>query len=256
MANVKPDVRILTDLEDISRTAADLFAETAREAVEARGHFLVALSGGNTPVALYRLLAQEPYRDQVNWDRTIVFWGDERCVPPEAAGNSYFQTKEVLLDRVPIPGKNVHRVRSEMNSTDSAADYARVLREAAHDYGADPGHEWPRFDLVLLGMGDDAHTASLFPGSPADISTPTVAVSAEYQDRPAQRVSLTPIVFNAARKVVFLVSGESKAEALAKVLLGDYHPENLPAQRIRPEDGELIWLVDQAAAIGIAGSEE
>ncbi len=113
---------------------------------------------------------------------------------------------------------------------------------------ASPPLSWPRFDLVLLGMGEDGHTASLFPGSGVDISTPTLAVTAQYQDRPANRVTLTPLVFNSARRVAFLVSGESKADTLAKVLYGDYHPEGLPAQRIHPSDGELIWLVDRDAA--------
>ncbi len=239
---MKANIQILKDLNEISTRAAELFVESASEAISQRGRFLVALSGGSTPNGLFRLLVAAPHRDQVNWSKTHIFWGDERCVPPDDPGSSYGQTKQVLLDKIPIPTENVHRVRSELEPDEAAMEYARLLKDFSL-----PPLDWPRFDLVFLGMGDDAHTASLFPGSPAEVSTPTLTVTAQYQGRPAQRITLTPPVFNAARRIVFLVSGESKAEPLAKVLFGDYHPENLPAQRIQPTDGEVIWLVDEVA---------
>lgn len=240
-------VRILKDLDELSRIAADLFVETASEAVAERGRFLTAFSGGNTPMGLYRLLATGPYREQIDWSRTHVFWGDERCVPPDDPGNCYGQARTALLDHVSIPKENIHRVQSTLEPGAAAADYARVLSRFAPAVDPGPSPGWPRFDLVLLGMGDDAHTASLFPGSPVDVSTPTMAVTAHYQDRPANRVTLTPLVINAARRILFLVSGASKAEPLVNVLFGDYHPGNLPAQRIDPTDGQAIWLVDAAA---------
>jgi 6-phosphogluconolactonase len=236
---MNPEVQIFDDLTSLSKVAAEIFVENARQAIEARGRFLVVLSGGNTPMSLYRLLVHQP----VDWTHVHIFWGDERCVPVDDPGNSCGQARDALLRHVPIPQANVHRVRSELGPVSAAKEYELELQRFA-----DPPLDWPRFDLVLLGMGDDGHTASLFPGSPVDVTEPVVAVTAHYQDRPANRVSLTPPVFNSARHIIFLVSGQSKSETLASVLKGGYHPLQLPAQRIQPTDGEVTWLVDAAAA--------
>ncbi len=243
MAGIKPDVRIFENLEVLSQAAASLFIESSARAILERGRFLVTLCGGNTPLKLYELLAQSPYQEQVDWPHVHIFWGDERCVPVEDLQNSYRQAHEVWLGHVPIPPENIHRVQSDLEPADASIAYALTLK----GYASAPLH-WPRFDLVLLGMGGDGHTASLFPGSEVNPSTPTLAVTEKYQERPANRVTLSPLVFNAARRVLFLVSGESKSETLANVLYGEYHPELLPVQRIRPTDGEIVWLVDQAAA--------
>jgi 6-phosphogluconolactonase len=240
---MKPDVRIFENLESLSEAAAVLFIESSARAVMERGRFLVAFSGGGTPLKLYGLLARSPYHEQVDWPHAHMFWGDERCVPPEDLENSYRQAHDVLLGHVPIPAENIHRIESDLEPDTAAINYALILKQFAS-----APLDWPRFDLVLLGMGDDGHTASLFPSPEVDPSTPTLAVTAQYQDRPANRVTLTPRVFNAARRIVFLVSGQSKSETLANVLYGEYHPEQLPAQRIRPTDGELIWMVDRPAA--------
>jgi 6-phosphogluconolactonase len=243
MANAKPDVRIFENLELLSQAAAEFFIETCAQAITERGRFLVALSGGNTPTELFKLLAQSPYREQIDWTRVHVFWGDERCVPIEDLENNFRQANDVLLKHVAIPLKNIHRIKSELEPAGAAEEYAFTLKQFAS-----ASVDWPRFDLVLLGMGEDGHTASLFPGSEVNVSTPTTAVTAKYQDRPANRVTLTPLVFNSARRIIFLVSGASKSQTLANVLYGEYHPEQLPAQRIRPTDGKLIWMVDQLAA--------
>jgi 6-phosphogluconolactonase len=240
---MKPDVRIFPDLESLSEAAAVLFIEASARAITDRQRFLVALCGGSTPLRLYQLLGESPYHEQVDWPHVHVFWGDERCVPAEDLENSYRRAHDVLLGHVPIPVENIHRVQSELEPEMAAINYALTLKLFAA-----PSLDWPRFDLVLLGMGDDGHTASLFPGSEPKVFTPTLAVTAQYQGRPADRVTLTPPVFNSAQRIIFLVSGESKSAALANVLYGDYHPEQLPAQRIRPTDGEVIWLLDQAAA--------
>jgi len=232
---MNPNIQIFKDLPALSQAAAQLFIDHANQAIAARGQFLVALSGGGTPTATYRLLVDAP----IDWSRVHVFWGDERCVPVSDPGNSYAQARDVLLAHVPIPAENIHRVESELEPVAAARAYAATLRGF--------GSPWPRFDLILLGMGDDGHTASLFPGSPVDEAEPVIAVTAHYQDRPANRVSLTPRVINDARQVVFLVSGQSKSETLASVLNGDYHPDVLPAQRIQPSVGILTWLVDEAA---------
>ena len=243
MANLKPDVRIFENLDLLSHAAAELFIETCAQAITERGRFLVALSGGNTPTELFKLLAQSPYREQTDWTRAHVFWGDERCVPIEDLENSYRQAKDVLLKHVAIPVENIHRFESDLEPAEAAKDYARVLKQFAS-----PPLDWPRFDLVLLGMGEDGHTASLFPGSDVNVSSPTLAVTAQYQNRPANRITLTPLVFNSARRIIFLVNGASKSQTLTNVLYGEYLPEKLPAQRIRPTDGEVIWMVDQLAA--------
>ena len=241
---MNPTLRIFKDSESLSRAAAEIMIEAARQAIAKRGRFLVALSGGNTPMSLYRLLAQEPTRSQMDWSHIHVFWGDERCVPPDDPENSYGQAKQVFLDQVHIPAENVHRVAADLEPAAATQDYACILSGFAEG-----GQPFPRFDFALMGMGEDGHTASLFPGSPVIETEPVIAVTAHYQDRPANRVTLTPLVFNAARLVVFLVTGGDKAEILPQVLNGPSLPEQYPAQRIRPSDGQLIWLVDEAAAI-------
>ncbi len=243
MASLSPDVRIFNDLDALSQAAAELFVQTAAEAVQERGRFLVALSGGTTPVGLYELLGSPSYRSRVNWAKLQAFWGDERCVPVEDLENSYRQVHDILLGTVPIPPVNIHRVKTDLGSEAAASDYASILKEFAS-----PPLDWPRFDLVLLGMGTDGHTASLFPGSVVPSGVATLAVTGHYEDRPSERVTLTPAVFNSSRMILFLLSGAGKAEALKRVLYGDADPDQWPAQRIKPVDGALIWMVDRAAA--------
>jgi 6-phosphogluconolactonase len=239
---VNPEIRIFKDLEKLSRAAASVFVEQAAQSIAARGQFLVALNGGSTPTRLFEMLATN-FRERVDWTNVHVFWGDERCVPPDDAGSSYGQAREVLLRHVPIPEKNIHRVKGEGGPDAASKDYSLILKQ----FASTP-FEWPRFDLVYLGMGEDGHTASLFPGSPIDVSEPTLPVTAHYQDRPANRVTITPVVFNSARRIAFMATGEKKAQTLAEVLSGRYNPELYPAQRIDPKDGTLLWLVDEAAA--------
>jgi 6-phosphogluconolactonase len=238
-----PNIRIFSDPSSLSRAAAELFVEAARQAVSERGRFLVALSGGGTPAGLYRLLADDPYRNRVDWSKTCVFWGDERCVPPDDPGSNYRQAHDILLARVHIPAGNVLRIKGELAPQTASDDYAQTLKAYA-----EPGREWPHFDLILLGLGEDGHTASLFPGSPVEAGSPALAVTAEYQGRPADRVTLTPVVFNDARQILFLVTGANKAVTLTRVLSDLRILEKLPAQRIRPTDGQVTWLVDEAAA--------
>jgi len=239
---MKPEIRIFKNLEELSRAAANLFVEQAAHSITERDRFLVALNGGNTPTRLFQLLATDE-RERVDWSKVHVFWGDERCVPPDDEGSSYGQAQEIFLNRVLIPEANIHRIKGELEPIEASKDYIVTLKQfASHPF------EWPRFDLVHLGMGEDGHTASLFPGSPMDVSEPAIPVIAQYQDRPANRVTLTPVLFNSARLVVFMATGDKKAHILAEVLKGRYNPELYPAQRIQPIDGRLIWLVDVEAA--------
>ena len=239
---MKPDIRIFKDLEKLSRHAAGLFVDQSAQAIQERGRFLVALNGGNTPARLFQLLASD-YKDKVDWSHVHVFWGDERCVPPDDSGSCFGQARDLLLRHVPIPDSNLHRVKGELEPAEASQDYALTLRGFAS-----PPFDFPRFDLVYLGMGEDGHTASLFPGSPVEAAEPTRPVTAKYQDRPANRVTLTQLVFNQARLIAFMATGEKKAGTLAEVLSDSYNPALLPAQRIDPQDGQLIWLVDEAAA--------
>jgi 6-phosphogluconolactonase len=238
-----PKLRIFPDIFSLSRAAAELFVEAAQQAVRERGRFLAALSGGGTPSGLYRLLAEAPYRNRVDWVKTHLFWGDERCVPPDDPGSNYGQARETLLASVPIPAENIQRIKGELDPQAASYDYAQTLKSYA-----EPGRNWPRFDLVLLGMGEDGHTASLFPGSPVETSSPTLAVTAQYQGRPANRVTMTPLVLNDAWNIMFMVTGANKAVTLTRVLSDLKVLGELPAQRIQPTAGQLTWLVDEAAA--------
>jgi len=239
---MKPEIRIFRNVEKLSRAAAEVFIERAAQSTAERDRFLVALNGGSTPNRLFQLLATN-FRDKVEWSKVHVFWGDERCVPPDDPGSSYGQAQGLLLSHVSIPESNVHRIKGELGPEAAAKEYALTLQQ----FAASP-LEWPRFDLVYLGMGEDGHTASLFPGSPIDVSTPTMPVTAQYQDRPANRVTLTPVVLNSAHNVVFMATGEKKALTLAQVLSDRYNPELYPAQRIEPKAGRLVWLMDSEAA--------
>jgi 6-phosphogluconolactonase len=239
---MKPEIRIFKNLDELSHNAARMFARQAEQASRERGRFLVALNGGSTPTRLFQLLASD-YRDQVDWTKTHVFWGDERIVSTNNPENSYAQARDLFLRHVPIPEANVHPVNTELDPADAAKDYAQTLTKLA-----EPPLEPIRFDLIYLGMGEDGHTASLFPGSPVEVRETVIPVTADYQGRPAQRVTLTPIVINYARLVAFMATGEKKAATLAQVLSVRYNPELYPAQRVDLKDGKIIWLVDEDAA--------
>jgi 6-phosphogluconolactonase len=238
-------VIVVPDAETLAQEAAGRFSEEARAAVESRGRFSVALSGGSTPEGTYRLLGREPYRDRVPWDRVHLFWGDERCVPPDDPGSNYHMADQTLIAHVPIPAENVHRMPGELAPEAAARAYRRELE----DFFCGP---LPRLDLVLLGLGSDGHTASLFPGAESleALSDTVLAVEADYEGRPARRVTLTLPAINAARQVLFLVSGESKAEIVARVL--GTRTGDLPAERVCPIAGELVWLLDEPAAGALA----
>lgn len=217
------------EIESLSKA----FIEIAQNSIRERGRFLVSLSGGSTPMKLYKKLADE----KIDWTRVHFFWGDERCVPINDDGNSFGQTKKILFDK--IGATNIHRVNTDLPPASAATHYAKAL-----NFFADAPLDFPRFDLVLLGLGEDGHTASLFPNSPVDVEESVIPVTANYQDRPANRVTLTPKVFNEAKEIWFLVTGKNKAEILNKVINGERNLEIYPAQRIQPKNGNLIWWVD------------
>ena len=237
---------VLPTVQALAEDAAQRFARAASDAVQSHGEFVVALSGGVTPRRLYERLAAPPYLSSVPWSRVQVLWGDERCVPPDHAASNYRMAREALLDHVPIPAENVHRIHGEDAPVAAAKAYERTLRTVLR--GAP-------IDLVLLGLGDDGHTASLFPGPPAsEVADGEPWVAARYHAAGALwRVTLTPVVINAAAEVLFLVSGEAKATIVRRVLEGPQQPQELPAQLIAPVDGRILWLLDAAAARDLGG---
>jgi len=248
MLSLTPDIRIVENVEKLSWEAAEEFVRQARKAVRTREAFTVALAGGSTPKALYALLAAESgtsFRARVPWERTHFFWGDERHVAPDHPDSNYRMANEAMLSRVPIPPKNVHRIRAENpDAGRAAAEYAEELRQ----FFQPAAGQFPRFDLILLGMGPDGHTASLFPGTAAVREQDALVAAPWVEKFRTYRITLTPPVLNNAACVIFLVSGEEKAETLWAVLDGEYQPERLPAQVVRPTHGRLLWLVDRAAA--------
>jgi len=241
---IRPQVRIVEDAAALAAAAAEGFVSAIREGVEARGNASVALSGGSTPRRLYSLLAGPEHRERVAWKDLHVFFGDERPVAPDDAESNYRMARETLLEKAPIPVGHVHRMKGEdPDLVRAASSYASELRR---HFDLAPG-DFPRFDLALLGLGPDGHTASLFPGTRA-LASNELAVANWVGKLDAVRLTLTAPVFNRAARVLFLVSGTDKAAVLPSVLRGDFEPQQLPAQLIRPESGNLLWLVDRAAA--------
>lgn len=232
-------VKIVPDNATLARTAAQEFHRLSEAAVQERGRFSVALSGGNTPRIVYSLLASE--HQQLPWDRIHIFFGDERHVPPDHPDSNFRMASESLLSNVPIPERNVHRIRAELEADAAANEYEQELREFFHLID----HDWPRFDLIFLGLGEDGHTASLFPGSKA-LTEASRRVMANWVEKfQAFRITLTFPVLNHAAEVLFMVSGAGKSQILSEVLRPGVR--KYPAQKVQPQNGQLLWLVDQDA---------
>lgn len=240
-------IQVAENPEELGRLAAEKFLHLAVDAVREQGLFTVALSGGSTPRKFYSLLSdfERPFRAQMPWDRIHFCWGDERHVPPDHPDSNYRMAREVLFSKVPVPPENIHRIKSEIAEVSEAADrYEETLRKLFR-LSAD---QLPRFDLILLGLGSDGHTASIFPGSEVIKEKHRLVVGSWVQQLKSSRITLTPPVLHKAETVVFLVSGLAKAPALHSVLEGDYQPERLPAQLIGSNKSDVLWLVDREAA--------
>lgn len=234
-------IRIFNDLDTLSLAAAEMFAELANQAIASRERFCVALSGGNTPRRLYEILANMPVREQIRWESAYVFWGDERCVPTDDPRSNARMAREILLDQVPVPANQIHPIQGDLSPALAAAQYETELRDFFDDRP-------PVFDLILLGLGENAHTASLFPRTPVLDEKKRWVKEVYVAKQDMSRVTLTAPFINQARDVIFLVSGADKALALQSVLEGAYQPHRLPAQLIRPNGAHPIWLVDKAAS--------
>jgi 6-phosphogluconolactonase len=235
-----PEIRILKTAAELFETAAAMFAAQAAEAVRTNGRFTVALSGGSTPKTLYALLATKP---GIPWDKVYFFWGDERHVPPDDPESNYRMVNEALLSKIQVPPENIFRIHAEeKDATAAAQQYEQVIKDFFH---LSPG-QLPRFDLIYLGTGPDGHTASLFPGTAALNETQRLVVANWVPKFNTDRLTFTYPVLNAAACVTFLASGPDKAPILHEIL--ENSAAGLPSQNVRPSNGKLIWLVDEAAA--------
>jgi 6-phosphogluconolactonase len=232
--------------EAVAEAAAALFTTEAIAAIKARGIARIAISGGSTPKRMFTILADpmKPYAAGTPWSDLELFWVDERCVPPDHADSNFKMTKAALLDHVPLPAARIHRMEGELDPAEAAARYESDIRNTFKLEGA----ETPIFDLILLGMGDDGHTASLFPHTAALHETALIVTPNHVPQKDTWRITLTKPVINHGREVAFLIEGAAKADILAKVLLGPYDPETTPSQLIRPASGKVSFLLDSAAA--------
>jgi len=230
---------------DLYERAALLFQKTIFQSVTKRGQALAVFSGGSTPSGLFQLLAKPPYVELIPWQFIHIFWADERCVPSDHPESNYGQAKKMLLDLVPVPGEHIHPIDGSLTPQVAAEQYQEtVLRFTAK------GQLIPRFDWVLLGMGNDGHTASIFPGQPFALTKEDLIrpVEANYENRPAMRVTMTELLLNQAREILFLLQGLSKAEIVQHILQGGTDTSLYPAQRIHPVAGKVTWLMDKEAA--------
>lgn len=231
---------------EVAKAAAQLFTQAAMNAASARGRARIAISGGTTPKAMFALLADpaQPFVQQVPWQKLDLYWVDERCVPPNHPDSNYRMTNEALLSKVPLAPERVHRMEGELDPAVAAARYESAIRNSFRLEGA----ETPTFDLILLGMGDDGHTASLFPHTEALNDLTDIVTANHVPQKDTWRITLTWPVINQGREVAFLIEGAAKAQVLHDVLLGPYQPDTYPSQIIRPASGKLAFLLDSAAA--------
>jgi 6-phosphogluconolactonase len=240
-----------SDPATLAQAAAEFLVRLGREATAGQGAFTLALSGGSTPRATFETLAREPLSDQLDWSRLTIFWSDERAVPPDDPESNYGMARRALLDRVPLPPGGAHRMPADRADLDVAAEeYEREIRREV-PAGADG---IPRFDLIMLGMGDDGHTASLFPQTAALDERERLVVANYVPKLGAHRLTFTPALINAAANVLFLVAGAEKAETLHAVLQGPHEPQRHPSQLVAPSQGTLYWYVDRAAASRLEGN--
>lgn len=241
-ASSPPIVRVLPDPQRLAEAAAEYLIESAHRAISTQGGFSLGLAGGSTPKMLYQLLSEEPYRGRVDWSAVEVFFGDERCVPPDHPDSNYRMAYESLLSRVGLGVDRIHQMKGEIDPEQAAREYDALLESR---FGAEG------LDLLLLGLGEDGHTASLFPGTPALHETTRRCVAQFVPNSttgPSWRLTLTAPFINRCREVLMLVAGAKKASVVDRVLTGPNDPDHLPVQRVAPESGRLIWMLDAAAA--------
>ena len=238
------ELHVFKEPDELSHAVAKWMADVIASTLKKSNRFTIALSGGSTPRLLHKILAADPYKEQIDWSKLHIFWGDERDVPFEDDRNNAKMAYDTLLNFVPVPPSQVHVMRTDIPAAESAQEYEKIL----HTYfdGAATS-----FDLVLLGMGDDGHTLSLFPGTAAVHEEKAWAIAYYLKAQDMSRITLTKTIVNRSARVAFMTTGTGKAHALKEVLKGDYNPDLYPSQEIKPVTGELHWFVDEAAASGL-----
>jgi 6-phosphogluconolactonase len=237
----KYNLHVFETTEAVNNAAAEFIIELANKSIVERGRFTISLSGGETPKKVYSLLSEPPFKDQVQWKRTFIFWGDERFVPFNDERNNGHQAKTILLDKIEIPLGNIHFVPVNSLPAEAAVEYEKEIKDF---FGEEP----TRFDLILLGLGENGHTASLFPGTKV-IDEHVEGIKEVYVEEERMfRITMTAPLINEAHNILFLVTGEEKATILERVLTGPYEPNIYPTQLIKPVNGELFWFSDRAAA--------
>lgn len=237
-------IHIYKDADELSNAVCDWITNYIATTLKTKGRFTIALSGGSTPKKLHMILATSPHKEQIAWDKMHVFWGDERAVPFNDERNNAKMAYDTLLNAVPVPAGQIHVMRTDIPPEESAIEYDKLL----HSYFDETRTS---FDLVLLGMGDDGHTLSLFPGTEIIHEKTAWAKAFMLNSQNMFRISLTAPIVNRSTAIAFLATGNNKAKALKEVLEGKYHPDVYPSQVIKPENGELHWFIDEAAAAGL-----
>ncbi|PWT75281.1 MAG: 6-phosphogluconolactonase [Bacteroidetes bacterium] len=246
-------LKVFANSDELSKAAAQWIASDIASTLAERDRYTIALSGGSTPKKLHELLAGAPFKDSIAWNKMHVFWGDERAVPFEDDRNNAKMAYDTLLDHVPIPPSQIHIMRTDIAPEQSAIEYEKILHryfpslESKSDFS---------FDLVILGMGDDGHTLSLFPGTKAVHEEKSWAIAFYLQAQNMFRITLTKTIVNRSSCILFLATGSNKAHALKEVLEGNYNPDKYPSQVIRPVDGKVFWFVDEPAAEGLSVSRK
>ncbi|MEO8535260.1 MAG: 6-phosphogluconolactonase [Flavobacterium sp.] len=234
-------IQIFDTIEDINSTAADIFVTSAQKAISEKGKFTAVLTGGSSPAGIYKLLASADYQSKIDWSKVYIFWGDERWVPLDDSLSNAKMSFEALLSHVPIPENNIFPMYADgISPEEYAVKYEQSVRSILGSDG--------KFDLILLGMGDDGHTASLFPGEAVLTEKEKWVTAYRLESQNMHRITLTAPLINKAEKIVVVAFGEKKAHALKEVLNGEYNPNTYPMQLIKPESGELLFLVDKKAA--------
>jgi 6-phosphogluconolactonase len=244
-------MHIFSKAEEINESLAQFIVATAKESVATNGRFTIALTGGSSPKKMYQLLTQSPYKDELFWKDTYVFWGDERFVPEDDDQSNAKMGYQTLLNHVPVPRDQIHPMpySAIIPPREIARQYENLLR---NHFNTDA----PQFDLILLGMGDDGHTASLFPHTPVLEEKEQWVSEVYHTGQQMYRITLTAALINQAKKIAFLLFGENKAQVLQQVLEGDYQPEHLPTQLIKPVSGEVYWFLDESAASKLTQSSQ
>ena len=236
-------IEIYPDKHTLSQHAAEYIMRIANESIDLDGHFTIALTGGTTPGEVYSLLGSEPFRSQIDWQLVHIFWGDERGVPHNSPESNFYLAQEALLQKITIPESQIHPMPADQLDRDAASQAYTV--EMQHTFGT---NGIPSFDLIHLGMGPEGHTASLFPHQASLHEKHRLVMPVSVPKPPPDRLTFTPPLLNAARNVLFLVTGSEKADALHAVLEGEYQPDEYPAQIVRPINGEVVWMLDKAVA--------